>query len=619
MGKMRWLSRAAALFSALLCSIAVAGASDRARYVLTHVGYGESVLRLGSGEEVEAESVEERRSDIESSVSTTSPGSSPSDDCCRDADMDSAPLLNHEHSVTSSATAVPLNTGTGNYRSGWNYFNDVTAHVGQSYSLDTDCVDRVMDYILDNDKMTWTERSSGATGYGLPPSEVGVYDMRISSYTYYVFIFFWYYSYSPSDSSIPVFTITVEDHSYPSYDPGNPISCMDPGIDHYYTCSVCGVMDTSRYLPFAHDWISWVNNGDETHTAHCSRDATHTAVVECSGGTFVDRGDGTHSSTCAYCSAVYGVSEHTYGEWYLQVAPTDTGTGLLLRDCVACTSKLSAELPTLGSAGDSYQYQEILSPDCTAEGTGRYTVQLDGQTFSFDVAIPALGHSFGEWSFVTYPTQNWGGTIRRTCSRCSATEDQDIPALGAADYDYREISAPTCTVNGSGVYTVTMDGQVFTFSVSVAATGHDFSEYVYDDNATCYQDGTETATCPRCGNTHSRTVADSMKEHEWEYRYDENTHVYTCIWGGEIQGSEEEHTFGEWEVTAEATHTEEGERARSCLVCGYMETAAIEMFPDRSSIWYILGISLLGLLVLLVLAYMIHLAIDYRRERELLK
>ena len=44
----------------------------------------------------------------------------------------------------------------------------------------------------------------------------------------------------------------------------------------------------------------------------------------------------------------------------------------------------------------------------------------------------------------------------------------------------------------------------------------------------------------------------------------------------------EEHTYGEWEVTKEATCGAAGEETRTCTVCGSKETRAIEKLDDHS-------------------------------------
>lgn len=79
----------------------------------------------------------------------------------------------------------------------------------------------------------------------------------------------------------------------------------------------------------------------------------------------------------------------------------------------------------------------------------------------------------------------------------------------AAEATVKEEIPPTCITNGSVIYTVTVsfDGEEFTQikEVTVPATGHSYSNYQYDNNATYWEDGTETAYCDNgCGTKNTR-------------------------------------------------------------------------------------------------------------------
>ena len=50
-------------------------------------------------------------------------------------------------------------------------------------------------------------------------------------------------------------------------------------------------------------------------------------------------------------------------------------------------------------------------------------------------AIPATGHSFGEWTVTTPATCTEDGAESRTCSACGETETRAIPATGHVDAD----------------------------------------------------------------------------------------------------------------------------------------------------------------------------------------
>ncbi|MCI7109368.1 MAG: formylglycine-generating enzyme family protein [Spirochaetia bacterium] len=62
---------------------------------------------------------------------------------------------------------------------------------------------------------------------------------------------------------------------------------------------------------------------------------------------------------------------------------------------------------------------------------------------------------------------------------------------------------------------------------------------------------------------------------DWTSDATDHWHAATCEHTKEVSGKAT-HTFGEWTVTKAATEEVEGSRARSCTVCGYTATEAIE-------------------------------------------
>ncbi|MBQ4562459.1 MAG: leucine-rich repeat domain-containing protein [Clostridia bacterium] len=78
---------------------------------------------------------------------------------------------------------------------------------------------------------------------------------------------------------------------------------------------------------------------------------------------------------------------------------------------------------------------------------------------------------------------------------------------------------------------------------------HQFGEYVYDNNATCYYNGTKSATCSLCGE--KKTV--------------------------EAEGTVLGHNYGEWWVEKEPTYTETGLMLRRCDRCAGCEEKEIPM------------------------------------------
>ena len=90
------------------------------------------------------------------------------------------------------------------------------------------------------------------------------------------------------------------------------------------------------------------------------------------------------------------------------------------------------------------------------------------------------------------------------------TPDKTIEGQkGDHSWNAGEVTTPaTCTAPGVRTYTCT-ENPAHTRTEPIPALNHDFKTYIYDNNATCTQDGTETAKCERCNETDTRTAKGS--------------------------------------------------------------------------------------------------------------
>lgn len=101
----------------------------------------------------------------------------------------------------------------------------------------------------------------------------------------------------------------------------------------------------------------------------------------------------------------------------------------------------------------------------------------------------------------------------QTTAPATSTESTDntvSPHTHAFDV---KVVNPTCTEAGY-TYSVCECGHSVK-SDKVAALGHDFGEYVSDNNATCTEDGTKTASCTRCDEKDVITEEGTAKGHNF--------------------------------------------------------------------------------------------------------
>jgi len=78
-------------------------------------------------------------------------------------------------------------------------------------------------------------------------------------------------------------------------------------------------------------------------------------------------------------------------------------------------------------------------------------------------------------------------------------------------------------------------------------SGHTFTTYTSNNDATCSEDGTKSAKCENCDAIDTKIDKDSKKG----------------------------HTFGEWKIVKEPDCTQAGEKTRSCTVCRASEKTEI--------------------------------------------
>ena len=123
-----------------------------------------------------------------------------------------------------------------------------------------------------------------------------------------------------------------------------------------------------------------------------------------------------------------------------------------------------------------------------------------------DETIPALGHSYSTSSVTKEPTCTETGIRTFTCDRCGEHITEDIPALGH-DWDEGTVTTqPTCTATGIKTYTCTVCGDTRTETVD--ALGHDYHDTVTPP--TCLDRGYTTHHCNRCGHEEVDTYVNAL-------------------------------------------------------------------------------------------------------------
>ena len=104
-------------------------------------------------------------------------------------------------------------------------------------------------------------------------------------------------------------------------------------------------------------------------------------------------------------------------------------------------------------------------------------------------------------------------TIANTVEETVVDVVEPIEAPHEHTYTEEVTTPATCLEDGEKTFTCECGD---TYTEAIPATGHDFAEYVSNEDATYEADGTETATCLVCGETDTRVAEGSMLTYTFE-------------------------------------------------------------------------------------------------------
>ena len=401
--------------------------------------------------------------------------------------------------------------------------------------------------------------------------------------------------------------------------------------------SSAGAADEATFesgVALDHDWRAWTSNGNGTHTRTCKRDASHTETGDCTGGT----ADCLHEAVCDICKTEYGdLASHnftaeTVDGKYLKSAADCEHAAVYYKSCTGCSEKGTETFESGNPLGhdwgepsytwtpvpDGYMcvayskcsrctedvsdvasvtYAVTKEPTCLNTGTGTYTATFSA-AYGFPaqtqtITLSATGHSWGEPEYIWTETEDgYDCTAKRVCKNADTHVETETVT---ADYSVKE--APTCLEPGLGKAVATFAADWATAGstkdVTLAALGHDFGAWTSNGNGThtrtCKRDtshtetdncsgGTATCTakavCKTCGGAYGAKDPDNHTgKLAWDITETHHEQAWTCC--GLITVAKAAHTFGDWVVTKRPTSREEGEKVRTCSVCGYTETKVL--------------------------------------------
>ena len=212
-----------------------------------------------------------------------------------------------------------------------------------------------------------------------------------------------------------------------------------------------------------------------------------------------------------------------------------------------------------------------------------YGVNWQGTNFYY---INGLPHKYGDVEFA------WDGTdctADAKCSRCGDVVSEKCTVTSR--------TTATCMSDGVTIYTAEYDGKTDTKTVDTPATGHSFTCYESNGDATCTADGTKTAKCNNgCGTTDTIADEGSKLDHKFTKYVSNNdatcqadgTKTAECDYGCGAtdtiadEGSKLDHKFTKYVPNNDATCQADGTKTAKCdYGCGSTDTVENADDPQK--------------------------------------
>ncbi len=319
--------------------------------------------------------------------------------------------------------------------------------------------------------------------------------------------------------------------------------------DHGYTAGVyCD--DCHTYIS-GHQQLPLVDHKFTTYTYN--NDATCTV-------------DGTETASCDY-----------------NCGTTDTRTK-------AGTAKGHDYTGATISTGENGGHKYLCNNGCGTYG------KVEGST---QVTDGVEAHTWGSYTVLTSATCGDPGLARYTCTKCTQTHTEPIPATGNHTWVAGTETPATCAATGTQPYECSVCHATKSDVLPIDATNHTNLQGTARKEATCLAAGNiEYWHCSGCGNYYDNAAGTSQIEQldtvitKLDHSYtgaiqdnDNGTHSFKCVNGCNQYGGTVACTYGEPVINPVATCQTHGIQTETCTACGYKKETDLGLGDHNWGDW----------------------------------